>query len=64
MDGGIVIISMYFKNIKMQETKSKLSLVFEEINIFVYSILPNLFSCLPKGGSDYIEMINQYDITC
>jgi len=52
----------YFQNFEIQENKTKMTLVFEEINTFVYLVPPKVLNCLPKGGSGYLEMLSRYEI--
>lgn len=51
----------YFNNMKKEKTKIFMSLVFKDIESYIYSIPLNSFSCLPKGGSGYIEIIRKYN---
>jgi len=47
--------SFYFDNQEIQQTKSKMKQVLNEIESIVFAVPPNVFSCLPKGGAGYLE---------
>jgi len=53
--------SCYLQKIGIEENKIKMVHVFDEIKSFVNSIPLNGFSCLPRGGTGYIEVLSKYN---
>jgi len=51
---------VYFKKTQIENNKNNLSKVFKEISSLINTFPSNSFSCLPKGGRFYLEMIDKY----
>jgi len=50
--------SSYLKKIKIYE--DRFSTVIKQIDNFVPVVPSNTFSCLPKGGGEYLEMLEKH----
>jgi len=38
-----------------------MGIISKEINIFVNAVPCNTFSCLPRGGQGYLEVVGKYN---
>ena len=50
----------YFLNLEKQEYKNIMKNSLKDINQYVNCIPPNVFSCLPKGGQEYLDVVEKY----